>query len=300
MSRSGASRVSDRECKQAGCPRPRGANTWRVSIDSLAGMLFRKRALVLTGAGCSTESGIPDYRGAETRKRPRRPVQYQEFVRRPEARRRYWARSALGWPAFRAFEPNAGHRALARLEHAGMVQALITQNVDRLHQKAGSGSPLELHGALHETYCLGCGARGSRDELQSRILGLNPGFDSPRGALAPDGDIDLEGERVEQFVVPPCSGCGGVLKPDVVLFGESVPRARVDAAFAQLEAADLLLVVGSSLAVFSGYRFALRAAERGMPIAIVNLGETRADPLAALRIDAPAGEALGELAALLA
>jgi NAD-dependent deacetylase sirtuin 4 len=271
-----------------------------VQIDALAELLFRKRAAVLTGAGCSTESGIPDYRGPETRDKPRRPVQFQEFVKRPEARKRYWARSTLGWPKFRAATPNAGHRALAQLESAGLVEGLITQNVDRLHHKAGSREVIELHGNLGETRCLGCGLRDSRDAFQARILGLNPGFANETGTIAPDGDVDVEDAALDRFVVPPCSACGGVLKPDVVLFGESVPAPRVERAFAQVDKADLLLVVGSSLTVYSGYRFAVRARERGIPLAIVNLGETRADALATHRLEERSGAALSRLAALLA
>jgi len=271
-----------------------------MSALTLANLLFRRRAVVLTGAGCSTESGIPDYRGPETRHRPRRPIQYQEFVRRAEARQRYWARSALGWPRFREAEPNAGHRALAALEAAGIVQAIVTQNVDRLHHKAGSSDIIELHGALHETRCLTCGHRGSRDLLQTRILELNPSFRLDGGHVAPDGDMDAPDDALARFAVPPCTACAGVLKPDVVLFGESVPQLRVERALQQVDSADVLLVVGSSLTVFSGYRFALRAHERKIPIAIVNLGETRADALATLRLEERSGEVLTQLSTLLA
>jgi NAD-dependent SIR2 family protein deacetylase len=271
-----------------------------MSPEALASLLFRRRAVILTGAGCSTESGIPDYRGPETRQRPRRPVQYREFLGRDEARRRYWARSALGWPRFRDAKPNCAHEAIAALEEAGVVQSVITQNVDRLHHKAGSSAVVELHGALHETRCLGCGDRRARDELQERILALNPGFAAEPERIAPDGDVDVADEALAAFQVPPCVGCGGVLKPDVVLFGESVPRDRVQRAFDEVDGADVLVVVGSSLTVFSGYRFALRARERNVPIAIVNLGETRADGLASLRIERRAGEVMREVAELLA
>ena len=256
--------------------------------------------MVLTGAGCSTESGIPDSRGPTTRLRPRKPVQIQDFVRSPEARRRFWARSAIGWRRFRDAEPNAGHRALAALEAAGSVRSVITQNVDRLHAKAGSRAVIELHGALHRTRCLDCGDRGSRDALQERILALNPDLAGEQARVAPDGDVDLAEDLVARFEMPGCAACGGVLRPDVVMFGEGVPRERVEHAFAELDAAEVLLVVGSSLAVYSGYRFAVRARERGVPIAIVNLGETRADPLATLRVEGSAGEVLAQLAAELA
>jgi NAD-dependent deacetylase sirtuin 4 len=276
--------------------------TFRTRIEcsagmSLANLLEGRTAVVLTGAGCSTESGIPDYRGPN--RKPRRPVQIQEFVRSPVARRRFWARSALGWQRFRDAQPNAGHRALAALEAAGPVRSIITQNVDRLHEKAGSRAVIELHGALHRTRCLDCGDRASRDDLQRRILALNEGFRSDEARVAPDGDVDVADEVVARFEVPACEACGGVLRPDVVMFGEAVPRDLVERAFAEVEAAQVLLVVGSSLAVYSGYRFVVRARERGVPIAIVNLGETRADPLAAVRVEAPAGEALSSLASAL-
>ncbi len=240
---------------------------------------------MLTGAGCSTESGIPDYRGPGTRERARHPIQHRAFVGDPEARRRYWARSAVGWPFFSTVSPNAAHHAIASMELTG----LITQNVDRLHHRAGSQNVVELHGALAEVRCLDCTARESRDALQVRILALNPGLRQV-AELAPDGDTELEPEA--SFRVPSCLACGGVLKPDVVFFGDNVPRPRVDSAFAIADAADVLLVVGSSLTVFSGYRFVLRAAERGQPVAIVNLGETRGDSHAVLRVDARAGEVM--------
>ncbi|MBS2032349.1 MAG: NAD-dependent protein deacetylase [Deltaproteobacteria bacterium] len=267
-----------------------------VDVAPLAELLRGKRTLVLTGAGCSTESGIPDYRGPETRKRARNPIQHREFVTSAAARQRYWARSALGWPRFAEARPNDGHRALAQLQSMGSVSALLTQNVDRLHQAAGSTGVVELHGALHEARCLQCGAVEPRSELQGRILDANPNFDRQPVELAPDGDAELSRDAIASFVVPACLACGGVLKPDVVFFGDSVPREKVEHSFALLDASEALLVVGSSLAVFSGYRFVLRATERGMPIALVNLGESRGDAHANLRLDARAGEVLPELA----
>jgi NAD-dependent SIR2 family protein deacetylase len=266
-------------------------------LDELVTLLRGKRVVALTGAGCSTESGIPDYRGPDTPPRKRPPIQHREFVDRADARRRYWARSFLGWPKFSAATPNAGHRALAGLEHAGVVAGVITQNVDGLHGRASSREVVELHGALARVRCLACGEMTSRDDLQQRLLALNPSFaDRARAvAIAPDGDADLPDELVETFEIVACA-CEGVVMPDVVFFGGNVPRATLDAAWATFDRAEVLLVVGSSLAVFSGYRFVRRAAERGVPVAILNRGPTRGDELAQLRVDAPAGEALTVIA----
>ncbi len=266
-----------------------------AAVDALAG----RRLAVLTGAGCSTESGIPDYRGPGTLARARNPIQYREFVRSAEARKRYWARSLLGWPRVQAARPNPAHRALAALERAGVATGLITQNVDRLHHAAGSRCVVELHGALERVRCLGCGAVIERAAVQAHLLALNPNWPAPSAGLAPDGDADLPAELTAGFRVPGCPACGGDLKPDVVFFGESVPRATVDAAAALVDSAGALLVVGSSLAIFSGYRFVRRAGERGIPVVIVNLGATRADPLAAARIDGRAGQVLPVIAARL-
>ncbi len=266
-----------------------------MSVAPLVELLQGKRIAVLTGAGCSTESGIPDYRGAGAR--PRSPIQHHDFIRSEATRRRYWARSTLGWPRMASAKPNRTHHALAKLEQDGKLTGLVTQNVDRLHHGAGSKSVLELHGALADVRCLDCHAHESRDALQSRMLALNPGLlDEVDAVSRPDGDAELPAELVEDFHVPTCSACGGVLKPDVVFFGGSVPRERVDAAFAVVDEADVLLVVGSSLTVFSGYRFVLRARDRSMPIAIVNRGETRGDALATLRVDGSAGDILSSIA----
>jgi NAD+-dependent protein deacetylase sirtuin 4 len=256
--------------------------------------------VALTGAGISTESGIPDYRGPETRARAKSPMQHVEFVRDAAARRRYWARSVIGWPRIAGAAPNRGHAALAAMERSGALAGVVTQNVDRLHSRAGSRQVIELHGALAEVACLTCAGREGRAGLQERLLSLNPGFAGRCAEAAPDGDADLPPALVDQFIVADCAACGGVLKPDVVFFGGSVPRDVVAAAYALVDEAEALLVVGSSLAVYSGYRFVRRAAERGAPVAIVNLGPTRGDPLAALRWDERAGAALPELAALLA
>ena len=265
-------------------------------LDPLAAMMRGKRTVIVSGAGCSTESGIPDYRGPQTRQRARNPIQYLEFARSPEARRRYWARSAVGWPSVRDAAPNAAHRAVARLERAGLVGGVITQNVDRLHQKGGAERVIELHGALAEVRCLGCGEREHRDALQRRIEALNPKLSAPRAAeIAPDGDAEIGDDS--SFRVPSCRRCqDGVLKPDVVFFGENVPKPRVERAFGLVEEADALLVLGSSLAIHSGLRFVKRAARRPIPIAIVNLDETRGDPMADLIVRARLGDALPELA----
>ncbi|MDP2315521.1 MAG: NAD-dependent protein deacetylase [Pseudomonadota bacterium] len=269
-------------------------------VTQLANLLVGRRVVALTGAGCSTESGIPDYRGPGTRERARNPVQYRAFVGDPVARQRYWARSMIGWPRFSAARPNGGHHALAQLERAGALRRVITQNVDRLHHAAGNADVIELHGALAEVVCLDCGALEPRESLQARLTLLNPRWDEAalEGVeLAPDGDAELT--AVDGFRVADCLACGGVLKPRVVFFGENVPRPTVDAAFAQVDAAEALLVVGTSLTVYSGLRFVRRAAERGIPVAICNLGPTRGDPLATLRVDAPLGVVLPALVAAL-
>jgi NAD+-dependent protein deacetylase sirtuin 4 len=263
----------------------------------LAGFLLGRRVLVLTGAGCSTESGIPDYRGPAGSLKKRRPVQFLEFVRQEEARRRYWARSLVGWRTFARAQPNAAHHALAELERRGTVVGVITQNVDGLHGAAGSARVVELHGSLHRVTCLSCGARLRRDELQEELERLNPASAGWGAELAPDGDAELSPEAVRDFRVAPCPTCSGVLKPDVVFFGENVPPPIVERAWALFEGAEALLVVGSSLFVYSGLRFVRGAAERGLPIAIVNQGETRGDELARLRVDAACGEVLPALLA---
>jgi NAD-dependent SIR2 family protein deacetylase len=266
-------------------------------IERLRELVRGKSVVALTGAGLSTESGIPDYRSPEALARGlRRPIHGPEFVRSEAVRKRYWARSALGWERMRLAEPNAGHRAIAELERRGVVAHVVTQNVDRLHHKAGSRRVTELHGALAEVACLSCGAVESRDALQARILALNPGWGSLSAPTAPDGDADLPSDVIDAFVVPPCERCAGVLKPRVVFFGDNVARPVVDEAFAAVDAADVLLVVGSSLSVFSGYRFLRRAVERGIPVAIVNRGPVRGEEHATIKLDASAGAALDALA----
>ncbi len=264
--------------------------------EELASLVSGRRVAVLTGAGCSTESGIPDYRGPTSRARKRQPIQHREFVGSEAIRRRYWARSAIGWRLMAAAEPNAAHRALADMESSGQLSGLITQNVDRLHHAAGSRDVIELHGALAEVICLACEALEARTDLQARMLEQNPRFERLVAEHAPDGDAELPDDLIDAFQPPACLRCNGTLKPNVVFFGGSVPRPTVERAMQNVVEADVLLVVGSSLQVFSGYRFARRAAERGIPIAIVNLGPTRADELAALTLHAAAGEILPRLA----
>ncbi len=255
-----------------------------------------RRLVVLTGAGVSTDSGIPDYRDRDGSWKHRAPVQYRDFVRGEATRRRYWARSRVGWKRIEAAAPNGAHVALAGLEAAGRVHHLLTQNVDGLHQKAGSARVLDLHGRLDQVACLACGHTTSRAALQIQLERLNPGVVHEANApAAPDGDAAVDPRAEGSFVVPDCALCGGVLKPRVVFFGENVPRETTEAAFARVDEADALLVVGSSLMVYSGYRFARRAHERGIPLAILNLGRTRADDLASLRVAAPCAEVLLEL-----
>ena len=267
-------------------------------LDALADLLARRRTAVLAGAGLSTESGIPDYRGPETRHIPRRPVQYDDFVRDAEARRRYWARASRGWQRVAGARPNAGHHALARLDAAGLLTGTITQNVDGLQQAAGARRVVELHGTLDRVVCLGCGAVTNREAVQAQIAARNAGwtFALPEAGVAPDGDAVLTEAAVARFEPPTCATCDGALKPDVVFFGESVPKPRVAEAAALVTEADALLVVGSSLTVYSGYRFVRQAEAEGTPIAIVTLGETRGHRHAAVALDARLGDALPALA----
>jgi NAD-dependent SIR2 family protein deacetylase len=249
-------------------------------------LLAGRRAVVLSGAGISTDSGIPDYRGPDAP--ARRPMTYDEFVSGPSAQQRYWARSHVGWRAMSRARPNDGHRAVAALQRAGVVSTVITQNVDGLHQAAGSDDVIDLHGRLSRVVCLHCGDVSDRAELDQRLAELNPGFARQEtvaaASMAPDGDAELA--SVAGFTVAPCLVCGGVLKPDVVFFGENVPSARVRLCYDAVDAAGALLVAGSSLTVQSGLRFVRRAHGRGIPIVLVNRGATRGDPLVTEKIDA--------------
>jgi NAD-dependent SIR2 family protein deacetylase len=251
---------------------------------------------VRSGAGLSTESGIPDYRGPSGRARGGAPMTYQAFTGSAAARQRYWARSHLGWRHITGAAPNRGHGAVAALERGGRVRAIITQNVDGLHQAAGAVAVTELHGSLHRVVCLSCWQRSSRRELDERLRAANPGW-AERAAVAgagpavkPDGDVALE--ETAGFTVVDCVSCGGLLKPDVIFFGENVPRPRVASCFDVVSAASALVVLGSSLTVFSGLRYVRHAASLEIPVVIVNQGQTRGDSLAAATLDAPLGAAL--------
>ncbi len=253
------------------------------------------RLFVLTGAGCSTNSGIPDYRDSHGNWKRTPPVTYQAFMGEEATRQRYWARSLVGWRRFGRAQPNDAHRALARLEANGQCELLLTQNVDRLHQAAGSRQVIDLHGRLDLVRCMGCGAKIPRQEFQHEMERLNADWLALDAADAPDGDADLEAEDFSSFVVPSCAACGGLLKPDVVFFGENVPRDVVGAAHDRLEHSDAMLIVGSSLMVYSGFRFVRAAAQRQIPIAAINLGRTRADDLLTLKVEDRCEAALGFL-----
>ncbi|WP_455566442.1 NAD-dependent protein deacetylase [Nonomuraea africana] len=253
--------------------------------------------VVLSGAGLSTESGIPDYRGETGRRRRAEPMTYQTFVGSAAARQRYWARSHLGWRHIAHAAWNAGHRAVAQLQSMGLVGGIITQNVDGLHQAAGAEQVVELHGSLHRVVCLSCGERTSREWLDQRLRAANPGWGGAADVINPDGDAVLADDQVGSFEIVDCASCGGLLKPDVIFFGENVPRPRVARCYELTEHAGLLLVLGSSLTVMSGYRFVRRAAEHGIPVVIVNQGPTRGDDDAHLALDAPLGPTLTALLA---
>ncbi|MEU5964514.1 NAD-dependent protein deacetylase [Micromonospora parva] len=268
------------------------------SLDVLTSLVAGGGVVVLSGAGLSTESGIPDYRGPSGVARRHTPMTFQAFTGDPLARRRYWARSHLGWRLIAGAAPNAGHRAVAQLQRAGLVDTVITQNVDGLHGAAGSPSVIELHGRLDEVTCLDCGNLTSREELDRRLREANPGFVARVAGVNPDGDVDLPDEQVAAFRPVDCGICGtGMVKPDVVFFGETVPPQRVARCFAAVEQARSLLVLGSSLTVMSGRRFVIRAAKQGIPVAIVNQGPTRGDDHATVCVDAPLGVVLPQLAA---
>ncbi|MFF8773032.1 NAD-dependent protein deacetylase [Kitasatospora sp. NPDC015120] len=287
------------EASDASAPERPAGSAELADLTGLVGTLERRGAVVLSGAGLSTESGIPDYRGATGLRRTGTPMTYQEFTGGEAARRRYWARSHTGWPAFARARPNAGHRAVELLRRSGHIGAVITQNVDGLHHAAGTRGAVELHGGLGRVVCLDCRRISSRAELDRRLEELNRGFRGADPVLRPDGDALLPPALVDGFRVAPCADCGGVLKPDVVFFGENVPAARVEHCYDLVDAAGSLVVLGSSLTVLSGLRFVRRAARARLPVVIVNQGPTRGDDLAALRLDLPLGPTLTEAARLL-
>ena len=263
--------------------------TTEGATDDLLALIEKGHVTVLTGAGISTGSGIPDYRGPTGAARPATPMTYQEFTGSRSARQRYWARSHSGWRFITGTQPNDGHRAITELQRSGLLDGVVTQNVDGLHQAAGTSDVIELHGALTDVICLGCREVSTREELDARLTLANPGwqrrtFETSSPAIKPDGDVDLE--DVSGFEIVDCLRCGGMLKPDVVFFGETVPRERVDRTYALVSGASSLLVLGSSLKVMSGYRFVLHARKLGIPVAIVNQGATRADAQADVRVDA--------------
>ncbi len=268
-----------------------------MAFEALAALVGAGGVVVLSGAGISTESGIPDYRGPTGLARKAEPMTYQTFRGSAEARRRYWARSQLGWRHLAGAAPNSGHRAVADLQRRGLVSGIITQNVDGLHQAAGARGVIELHGALSRVMCLSCGARSPRTELERRLRAANPGWDERAAVINPDGDAVLTDEQVAAFSVVDCTDCGGLLKPDVIFFGENVPRPRVAACYELTERASAVLVLGSSLTVMSGYRFVRHAASLGIPVAIINEGPTRGDAEAEITLDRPLGATLTALAA---
>jgi NAD-dependent SIR2 family protein deacetylase len=257
------------------------------------------RLMLLTGAGISTDSGIPDYRDKKGEWKRNPPVQHQDFMKDEHTRQRFWARSLIGWPVMRNAQPNASHHAIAQLEEKNICQQLVTQNVDGLHNKAGSQKVIDLHGRSDQVICTQCANLYSRDQICEQLNQLNPEFAKLTATVAPDGDAYLERDDFHLFQLTACSDCGGILKPHVVFFGDTVPRVRVDSALDALEQSDALLVIGSSLMVFSGYRFCKKAEALGKPIALLNQGITRADSLATLKLDACCGTTLAELNQLL-
>ena len=273
--------------------------TAQERLADIAAILAERGIAVLTGAGLSTESGIPDYRGASGSLRRHTPMTYQDFAGSAAGRQRYWARSHLGWRTITGAKPNVGHYAVAALESAGYVSGVITQNVDGLHRAAGSADAIELHGGLDRVICLSCGALSTREELDRRLHEANPGFQDriATARVNPDGDVELDDSLVAGFRIVSCEACGaGILKPDVVFFGENVPKPRVQECYDLIDRSRGLLVLGSSLTVMSGLRFVRYAAKAYQPVAIINQGQTRGDAQAAVRADLPLGPALTSLA----
>ena len=268
-------------------------------LDALTSFLAKVESLViLSGAGVSTASGIPDYRDRDGNWKNAQPIQFGDFVSSSDYRRRYWARSYVGWRHFSNARPNAAHTAIAALESAGKVDTVITQNVDGLHVEAGSRQVIDLHGNLDKVRCLDCAMPGSRAEHQQRLKDANPGWRANAYRFKPDGDAELTDSSHASFTVPDCVRCGGVIKPDIVMFGEGVPKERIADATAAVDRASAMLVVGSSLMVFSGFRFARHAHAQRKPLAIINQGRTRADGIATLKIDSDCAEALAHVAGM--
>jgi NAD-dependent SIR2 family protein deacetylase len=278
--------------------RPAPPLPW-TELSDVVDLVAGGSVLVLSGAGLSTESGIPDYRGPTGARRRGSPMTFQEFTSNPIGRQRYWARSHLGYRMIRSARPNAGHRAVAVLEEAGLLRGIITQNVDKLHQAAGAKDVVDLHGSLDRVVCLSCRDVSTREGLEARLREANEGFEAAVEEVTqvnPDGDVDLADDTVAGFTVVACERCGdGMLKPDVVFFGENVPRDRVERCYELVDGCSALVVLGSSLTVMSGYRFVRRAAKQGKPVAILNQGPTRGDEQATFRVDAPLGVALQTL-----
>jgi len=272
-------------------PEDAGDDTFKELVDLIAD----GGVLILSGAGLSTESGIPDYRGPTGLARRAEPMTYQEFTGSAAARRRYWARSHYGWRHVAGASPNAGHHAVAQLQRRGLLSGIITQNVDGLHQAAGAQRVIELHGSLDRVVCLSCGQRTAREALAQRLRAANPGWAARVTEISADGDAVVADHQAELFEVVDCQDCGGLLKPDVVFFGENVPRPRVEECYALTGQASVLVVLGSSLTVMSGYRFVRHAAKLAIPVAIINRGPTRGDALARLILDAPLGQTLTAL-----
>ncbi|XP_041058386.1 NAD-dependent protein lipoamidase sirtuin-4, mitochondrial isoform X2 [Carcharodon carcharias] len=265
-----------------------------IELEELQDFVLRsKKLFVLTGAGVSTESGIPDYRSEGVglyARTARRPIQHSEFIRSAKGRQMYWARNYVGWPQFCCHQPNVAHDVLSKWETLGKLHWLVTQNVDALHSKAGSRRLTELHGCSHRVLCLGCGDVTPRSHLQEKFTALNPGWTEEAHGIAPDGDVFLTDEQVKNFNVPSCESCGGILKPDVTFFGDTVSKKKVDFVYERVAESDAVLVAGSSLQVYSGYRFIIAAYEKKIPIALLNIGDTRADREATLKINARCGE----------
>jgi NAD-dependent SIR2 family protein deacetylase len=282
---------------EALAPNTAGADSGEA-LRRLSALLSEGGVLVLTGAGVSTESGIPDYRDERGQWKRSPPMQYREFVGSEARRRRYWARSLLGFKVLGNARPNAAHRLLADWERRGLVSTVVTQNVDGLHQAAGTENVIDLHGRIDRVVCLACGKQSSRSALQRELEESNPEWAALAGVIAPDGDADPGSADDSEFRVVACA-CGGTLKPDVVFFGEHVPKDRVESTYRALEAARSLLVVGSSLMVFSGYRFVREVVRLGRPIAVVNRGRTRADAFACVKLEGEAGQSLRAVSELL-